>query len=184
MRQFSVFNAEQTTGLDQFRVGFAQPSDTIFERFESMDDLVAAVGVDLRHGGNRAFHSPGGDYIQMPHRHQFESPESYYQTLAHEMTHWSENRIGFDRGKEDNAYALGELVAELGASFLLAEMGLPASEDAENCAAYIDHWLKAMRGDTKFIFRAAATASKAVDFLLSHVRKPEEQPVADEVGTC
>jgi len=184
MRTFNVFNVEQTTGLDQFRVGFAQPTDTIFERFEAMDRLVAAVGVDLRHGGNKAFHSPGSDYIQMPHRHQFESSEAYYQTLAHEMTHWSEKRIGFDRAKEENSYSLGELIAELGASFLLAELGLPASENVENCAAYIDHWLSAMRGDTKFIFRAAATASKAVDFLLSHVRTPEEQPVADKLGTC
>ncbi len=186
MRTFSVFNVEQTTGLDQFRIGFAQPSETIFERFESMDRLVAAVGIDLRHGGNKAFYSPGGDYIQMPHRHQFESSETYYQTLAHEMTHWSESRIGFDRAKEENAYALGELVAELGASFLLAELGLPASENIDNCTRYLDHWLKAMLGDTRFIFKAAATASKAVDFLLSHVRTPEEQPVPaeTEVGTC
>ena len=186
MRTFSVFNVEQTTGLDQFRIGFAQPSDTIFERFEAMDRLVAAVGIDVRHGGNRAFYSPGSDYIQMPHRHQFESSEAYYQTLAHEMTHWSESRIGFDRVKEENSYALGELVAELGASFLLAEVGLPASENIDNCTRYLDHWLKAMRGDTRFIFKAAATASKAVDFLLSHVRTPEEQPAAteEEVGTC
>lgn len=185
MRTFSVFNVEQTTGLDQFRIGFAQPSDTIFERFESMDRLVAAAGIDLRHGGNKAFYSPGNDYIQMPHRHQFEPSEAYYQTLAHEMTHWSESRIGFDRAKEENSYALGELVAELGASFLLAELGLPASEK-NDCAAYLDHWLKAMKGGTRFIFRAAATASKAVDFLLSHVRQTDEQPATTEaeVGTC
>ncbi|MEZ6131178.1 MAG: zincin-like metallopeptidase domain-containing protein [Planctomycetaceae bacterium] len=184
MRTFNVFNVEQTTGLDQFRIGFAQPSETIFERFEAMDRLVAATGIDVRHGGNKAFYSPGGDYIQMPHRHQFESSETYYQTLAHEMTHWSESRIGFDRAKEENAYALGELVAELGASFLLAELGLPASENIDNCTRYLDHWLKAMRGDTRFIFKAAATASKAVDFLLSHIRKEAEQPVAEELGTC
>ncbi|QGJ70860.1 Antirestriction protein ArdC [Planctomycetales bacterium 10988] len=184
MRTFNVFNAEQTTGLDQFRVGFAQPSGTIFERFEAMDRLVVAAGVNLRHGGNRAFYSPGGDFIQMPHRHQFETSEGYYQTLAHEMTHWSEKRIGFDRANEDHAYALGELVAELGASFLMAELGLPANENAENCTSYLDHWLKAMKGDTKFIFKAAATASKAVDFLLSHVRQSEQQPVTEELGTC
>ena len=182
MRQFSIFSIEQATGLEQFRIGYTQPSDTIFERFEAMDRLVAAVGIDLREGGNKAFYSPSGDYVQMPLRGQFESSEAYYQTLAHEMTHWSEKRIGFDRAKEDNAYALGELVAELGASFLLAELGLPASEN-DNHAAYLDHWLQAMKGDTKFIFRAAATASKAVDYLLSHVRTPEEQPVAETVGT-
>lgn len=186
LRTFSVFSVEQTTALDQFRIGFSQPSDSLFERFESMDRLVAAAEIDLRHGGNRAYYSSGGDYIQMPHRHQFESSETYYQTLAHEMTHWSEKRIGFDRVKVENSYALGELIAELGASFLLAELGLPASDNIENCKSYLDHWLKAMKGDTKFIFRAAATASKAVDFLVSHVRQPEQQPVpvADEVGTC
>lgn len=184
MRQFAVFNAEQTTALEQFRVGFAQPTDTLFERFENADQLVSAVGVDLRHGGNQAFYAPGGDYIQMPLRGQFESGEAYYQTLMHELVHFSEKRIGFERAQEDNAYALGELVAELGASFLLAELGLPASENTENCAAYLSHWLTAMKGDTKFIFKAAATASKAVDFLLSHVRTPEEQPASAKRGTC
>ena len=184
MRTFNVFNVEQTTGLDQFRVGFAQPSDTIFERFEAMDRLVAAVGIDLRHGGNKAFYSPSGDFIQMPYRHQFESSETYYQTLAHEMTHSVEKQVGYDRAEEDHAYAQGELIAELGASFLLAQLGIPASDNIENCTSYLDHWLKAMKGDTKFIFKAAATASKAVDFLLSHIRTPEEQPAEVEQGTC
>ena len=179
MRQFSVFNAEQTTGLEQFRIGFSQPSEGIFERFEVADELIAAVGVDLRHGGNKAFYSPGDDYVQMPLSHQFESSETYYQTLLHELVHWSEKRIGFDRSNVENAYALGELIAELGASFLLAELGLPASDNIENCVAYLDHWLKAMKADTGFIFKAAATASKAVDFLLSNIRSPEEQPVEE-----
>lgn len=183
MRTFNVFNVEQTTGLDQFRIGSAQPTNSIFERFEMMERLVQAAQIDLRHGGNKAFYSPSSHFIQMPFRHQFESSEAYYSTLAHEMIHHTEKAIEFDRSQDD-AYALGELVAELGASFLLAELGLPASENMENCAAYLQHWLKAMRGDTKFIFKAAATASKAVEHLLSHVRQLEEQPVCEEQGTC
>ncbi len=184
LKQFSVFNVQQTTGgLDQFRIGSAQPTNSIFERFEMMERLVQAAQIDLRHGGNKAFYSPSSHFIQMPFRHQFESSEAYYSTLAHEMIHHTEKAIEFDRSQDD-AYALGELVAELGASFMLAELGLPASENMENCAAYLQHWLKAMRGDTKFIFKAAATASKAVEHLLSHVRTVEEQPVCEEVGTC
>ncbi|MEX1028116.1 MAG: zincin-like metallopeptidase domain-containing protein [Candidatus Paceibacterota bacterium] len=183
MRQFSVFSVEQTTGLDQYRIGNTQPTDTIFERLEAAERLVKATGVDLRHGGNRAFYSPTQDRIQMPRRGQFESSEAYYETLMHELVHWSEKRIGFDRTKVENAYALGEMVADLGASFLLAELGLPTSQNVESCASYIDHWLKAMKADTKFVFKASATASKAAEFLMSHVRTQEEQPVADEVGT-
>lgn len=183
MREFSVFNVEQTTGLDQFRVGFAQPKETAFDRYEKADDLFAAIAADIRHGGNRAYYSVSGDYIQMPHRHQFDSAEAYYETLAHEAIHWSEKRIGFDRSKEESAYALGELVAELGSCFLMGELGLPTTDNLDSHAAYVGNWLKAMKGDTRFIFKAAATASKAVDFLLSHVRQPEEQPVPESLGT-
>lgn len=180
MREFSVFNVEQADGLDQFRVGFVQPKETAFQRYEQADRLFDALGADIRFGGNKAFYSSGGDFIQMPHRHQFESAEAFYETLAHEAVHWSEQRIGFDRSQEDSAYALGELVAELGACFLMGELGLPTTANLENHAAYVGHWLAAMRADSRFIFRAAATASKAVDFLLSHVRTPEEQPVEEE----
>lgn len=180
MRQFSVFSIEQTTGLDQYRIGNTQPTDTIFERLEAAERLIKATGVDLRHGGNRAFYSPSQDRIQMPRRGQFESSEAYYETLMHELVHWSEQRIGFDRSRVENAYALGEMVADLGASFLLAELGLPTSQKVESCASYIDHWLKAMKADTKFIFKASATASKAADFLMSHIRTPDEQPAEEE----
>lgn len=184
MRQFSVFSVEACTGLDQFCVGFVQPKETAFERYEKADELFAAIGADIRHGGNRAYYTPGGgDYIQMPHRHQFETAEAYYETLAHEAIHWSEKRIGFDRSKEDHAYALGELVAELGACFLMGELGLPTTDNLDSHAAYVGNWLKAMKGDARFIFKAAATASKAVDFLLSHVRQPEEQTAPELVGT-
>lgn len=183
MREFSVFNVEQATDLDQFRVGFVQPQETAFERYEQADQLFDAIGADIRHGGNRAFYSPGGDFIQMPHRHQFDSAEAYYETLAHEAIHWSERRIGFDRSKEESAYALGELVAEIGSCFLMGELGLPTTDNLDSHAAYVGNWLKAMKGDTRFIFKAAATASKAVDFLLSHVRQPEEQPVPESLGT-
>ena len=90
------------------------------------------------------------------------------------MIHACEKHVGFDRAK-NHAYALGGLIAELGASFLLAELGLPCGENIENCASYLNHWLKAMRSDTRFIFRAAATASKAVEYLLSHIRQTEDQ---------
>ena len=175
MREFSVFSVEQTTGLDQFRVGYAQPNDTEFERHEMADNLFDAIGADTRFGGNKAFYSPSGDYIQMPHRHQFETAEGYFETLAHECIHWSEKRIGFDRSKFDNAYALGELVAELGSCFLMCELGLSTTDNLGNHAAYVADWLRGMKNDTKFVFDAAATASKAVEFLLSHIRQPAEE---------
>jgi antirestriction protein ArdC len=59
-----------------------------------------------------------------------------------------------------------ELVAELGAAFLCADLGVTA-EPRPDHAAYIDHWLRIMKGDRKAIFAAASAASKAGDFLSS-----------------
>lgn len=179
MREFSVFNAEQTTGLEEFRVGFVKPEDNADERYEHADAVIDATSADIRHGGNRAYYSIDGDYIQMPFRHQFDAPESYYETLLHEVCHWSEKRVGLDRNQPENSYAFFELVAEIGSCFLMGELSLPTTDNLDNHAAYLQSWLKGMNDDPKFIFKAAAQASKAADFILSFSRTPEqvEEPV-------
>ena len=88
-----------------------------------------ATGADIRHGGDLAFYVPGLDHIQMPPFPFFRDPESYYATLAHESTHWTRHpsRLNRDFGRKrwgDEGYAMEELVAELGAAFLCADLGL------------------------------------------------------------
>ena len=60
------------------------------------------------------------DRIHMPQFEAFRDGESYYATLAHEVTHWTRHgsRLARDFGRErfgDAGYAQEELVAELGA---------------------------------------------------------------------
>jgi hypothetical protein len=75
-------------------------------------------------------------------------------------------------------------VAEIGAAFLCADLGI-TPEIREDHAAYIDHWLKALKNDKKLIFTAAAHASRAVEFLkakqpsLAPDVKPEAKPDTD-----
>ena len=167
MREFTVFNAEQTTGLEQFRVGFAKPQNNSVERYENADTVIDTTCADIRYGGNEAFYNSPGDFIQLPHRHQFESPEAAYETAFHELTHWTEHVSRLNWNRADEGYAMGELIAELGSCQLMAELGLPTSTNLQNHAAYLKHWLDGMAGDSKFIFKAASQASKAVDYLLS-----------------
>jgi antirestriction protein ArdC len=176
IREFAVFNAEQTTGLDKFRVGFANSQNNATERYETADAVIDASGADIRFGGNEAFYRFGEDFIQLPHRHQFESAEAWYETAFHELGHWSEhpNRLNWNRAEE--GYAMGELVAEISASMMLAELGLPTTDNLGNHASYLKNWLDAMTGDPKFIFRAASQASKVVDFLMSFSRTAVTTP--------
>jgi antirestriction protein ArdC len=168
MRTFCVFNAQQTVGLEHLWPGrTALSPGEIQERFEHADAVVAATGVEIRHGGNEAFYSRSGDYIQMPHRHQFTAPD-YYATLLHELVHATEaaHRLNWDRANE--GYAMGELIAELGGCFLAGELGIPTPNDSiSNHASYLQHWLEGLQNDTRFIFRAAAQANRAADYVLS-----------------
>jgi antirestriction protein ArdC len=71
----------------------------------------------------------------------------------------------------DEGYAREELVAELGAAFLCADLGL-TPELREDHAAYIATWLEALKGDKRFIFTAASHAQRAADYL--HGLQPQE----------
>jgi antirestriction protein ArdC len=179
MRTFCVFNAEQTAGLEYLWPGRTELAPAVVEeRYQHADAVIAATGADIRHGGNQAFFSRSGDYIQMPFRHQFPSVPPYYESLCHEMIHWTEppHRLNWERASE--GYAAGELVAEIGGCFMASELGLPTGESLANHAAYLQGWLTAMENDPKYIFKASAQASKAVDYLLSFSRKPEPEEVA------
>ena len=64
-----------------------------------------------------------------------------------------------------------ELVAEIGAAFLCADLGL-TPEPREDHAAYIGSWLKALRNDKRAIFSAAGHAQRAADYLHGLQPKP------------
>jgi len=142
---------------------------TPLQRIERADRFFAATGADIRHGGDRAFYAEGPDYVQMPPFETFHDAESHAATLAHEITHWTKHgkRLARDFGHVrfgDEGYAKEELVAELGSAFLCADLGI-TPEVRDDHAAYIGHWLKALRDDRRLIFTAAAHAQRAADYL-------------------
>jgi antirestriction protein ArdC len=163
-----VFNVEQIDGLpERFH---ALPEVGLSEdlRVARAEAFFRATGVKVRHFGDMAFYAPTSDLVQLPRFASFRDPEAYYTTLAHECVHWTGHASRLDRrfGKVlgDEAYAREEFVAELGAAFLCADLGL-ALEPRNDHAAYVGAWLAALRGDKRFVFAAAAMAQRACDFL-------------------
>src|SRR5690606_32215090 len=129
----------------------------------------------IENGGSRACYLPSLDVIRMPERMSFSgtatssATEAYYSTLFHELTHWTASSHRCDRDLSgafgSEAYAIEELVAELGAAFLCADVGISSAPRADH-AAYIGSWLKCLKSDNRAIFKAAAQASKAAAFVL------------------
>jgi antirestriction protein ArdC len=176
MKGFTTFNVDQIDGLpENFYAKAAPPADNL-SRIEHAEKFFAAQNATIRHGGNRAYYAEGLDYVQMPDFVSFRDAESYYATLAHEVTHWTKHpsRLARDLGRKkwgDEGYAAEELVAELGSAFLCADLNL-CNEPREENAAYIANWLEVLKNDSRFIFSAAAHAQRASDYL-NRMAKPE-----------
>jgi antirestriction protein ArdC len=170
-RATPVFAAEQ---VDGWAPTVIDAPATVITPIEQAEAFVIATGAAITHGGSRAFYRPSTDSIHLPPREAFigtatSSPaETYYSTLLHELTHYSghETRCNRQLGKRfgDDAYAMEELVAELGAAFLCADLQITDEPRADH-AQYLSHWLKVMKADKKAIFTAASKASEAAAFL-------------------
>lgn len=182
MKGYTVFNVEQIDGLpEQYRTKPAAPGP-VAARIEAAERFFAATGAAIRHGGNRAFYAPAADFIQMPPFEAFEDAESYSATLAHELTHWTSHKSRLDRNFEggnrfgSEGYAFEELVAELGAAFVCADLTI-TPEVRPDHAAYIASWIKVLNHDRRAFFSAAAHAQRAADYLLAFL-EAQAQPVA------
>lgn len=170
LRYSTVFNAAQVDGYEPPVVELPD----LAERIEACDDFASNSGADIRYGGGRAFYTSRGDYIALPAWDRFRdtkhstATENAYSTLFHELTHWTghKDRCGRDLANRfgSEAYAAEELVAELGAAFICAHLGI-TSEPREDHAQYLDSWLRVLRSDKKAIFTAASQASQALDYL-------------------
>lgn len=169
LKGYTVFNVEQIEGLPAHFYGAPAPRIDPIQRIAHAEEFFVGTGAVVRHGGDRAFYSPASDAVQMPPFESFKDAESYYATLGHECTHWTMHgsRLAREFGRKrfgDSAYAMEELVAELGSAFLCADLDL-TPEPREDHASYIAHWLKALEGDNRAIFTAAGHAQRAADFL-------------------
>lgn len=178
---YRVFNADQIDGLPaDFYTQPEATSDLGTEHDAALDAFFTATGAIIDTSDDpRAYYNIPQDRIYMPPISTFHDASGYYGTLAHELTHWTgaASRLDrFGRFADRKSYAFEELVAEIGNCLLCATLGL--TPDFEQSGAYIDGWLKAMKEDTKAIFRAASEAQKAIDLILS-LGRPAQQVAAE-----
>ena len=165
LKTYFVFNADQVEGIE-----FEKPtvSPRVYDPQPALDDRILKTGANIKHGGGSAFFSPTGDFIGMPNRDTFNDDSSYYATILHELTHWSGAKHRLDRdlsGKFGNSkYAFEELVAELGAAFLCQDYQI---QGELRHAGYIQNWLTCLKENNQAIFKAAALAQKAADYINS-----------------
>lgn len=169
LKGYTVFNVEQIEGLPDHYQATRRAEPVHSEaRIARVERFMAATGATIRYGGARAYYAPAADFVQLPPFEAFRDREAFYATLLHEATHWTSHpsRLARELGKRfgDEAYAAEELVAELGASFLCADLGVTLEPRADH-AEYLAIWLKVLRADNRAIFTAASHAQRAAEYL-------------------
>ena len=121
-----------------------------------------------------AYYVPSRDEVHLPPRESFRDVHGYYATLFHELAHSTGHPRRLNREGHQSAarfgsesYSREELVAEFAAAFLGQEAGIDPSR-AEQSAAYIASWLRALRDDRRLAVVAAGQAQRAADHILGH----------------
>ena len=169
-RASRVFNADQVDGW----VSPTAARPALAEILPAAEAFVSKAGAVVQHGHEHACYRLKEDRIEIPDRERFvgsptSSPtESYYATLLHELVHWTgaTHRLKRTFGERfgDDTYGAEELVAELGAAFLCADLSV-SNEPRADHAAYLGRWLDILKADSRAIFTAARLANEASGFL-------------------
>ena len=159
-----VFNAAQVDGYAPAPLPLASDD----AKHAASEHLIDASGAKISIGGPKACYIPSRDEIHLPPQAAFINSQAYYGVAFHELSHWTGHKARCARSLEgrfgSEAYAIEELIAELSAAFLSAELGLTPEPRIDH-ARYISSWLKALKNDKRAIFTAAAKASDAANFL-------------------
>ncbi|MGH6866231.1 MAG: ArdC family protein [Methyloceanibacter sp.] len=168
-RGYAVFNRAQ---VDGFEDADAPPLPET-ERIAHAEAFFGRLDIPVTYGVSGAWYRISEDRIYMPEFEQFTDAVGFYSTLAHECAHatGAAHRLDRDFSKRftNQAVAAEELVAELTAAMIMADLGLGARPRADH-AAYIASWLQVLKSDNRAIFTAASKAQGAADWML---RQPQ-----------
>jgi antirestriction protein ArdC len=179
LKTWTVFNVEQTEGIDPKKIPTVEKQEE-FTPIERAEKMFKAMPKRPRtvHGGDSACYRPLEDSVWMPRKKDFVSPEAYYATEAHELVHSTGHssrlkrpeivKYEEDKGSRfgDKDYSNEELVAELGASFVCAVLGIDSTKQQENSAAYLKTWIGRLEDDPKLIIGAGSKAQKAANYIM------------------
>ena len=175
------------------------------EADEIFNGYLTRTGIGIQVGGGMACYSPGKDLIRLPEKARYvavaeeriaggadrsqtyqNSLAEFYGTSFHEAIHSTGHSSRLDRGLDKGKgffkeeYAFEELVAELGAAFVMADLGLPG-----HCqhVEYLASWASGMRDKPEAFFKAATLAAAAADLVSGDAFKDAEEDSSSTEST-
>jgi len=184
LRYYRVFNLDQCEGIEAPAPSDAADNDHVdnVTAEEITERYLANGGPTVSEDGTEAYYRPSADHVTLPPRRTFDTPELFYCTRFHELTHSTNHPSRLDRkypnqsGFGSHGYGREELVAEMGAAFLAAEASI--SETLPSHAAYCRAWIRTIKEDSRAVVVAAGAAQKAADLILGRTVEHEQHEPA------
>ena len=176
-KTYNLFNGQQVEGFE-----YEKPENVTNTEDDSVkiaDSFGIDCGANIKNiDNNKAYYHIKEDYINLPKIELFESGVSYAGYLLHELAHWSGHKNRLDRFTEaGTSYPFEELVAELGATMLLSQLGIEKTPRVDH-AQYLNSWVRMLENKPDSILRAANKAAQATEFLLSLQLENQEKLAA------
>jgi len=184
IRYYNVFSVDRCTDAEP-KHEHKQPShewEPVAKAEAIADAYREAHNITIEHCGNKAYNRDSlfeGGHVQLPKREQFKKVEEYYSTLFHELIHSTADFVKRDKSQyasSKKARAREELVAEIGAAYILSFLGMETEYSVANSQAYVGNWAKALKSDPNAILWAAPKAIEAAELILSAAPEEGEEP--------
>lgn len=173
LKCYPVFNIEQTEGIEWEKPELVNRANEPIEAVQNIVRNIDPQPVFKYEDSNRAYYHPIQDYINMPKLEQFENSELNARTTFHEIVHWTghEKRLAREGIVTPSSfgtkrYAEEELVAEMGANYLLNIAGITSDDTMNVSAGYLKNWIECLKENPRFIFKVAPKAQQAVEFII------------------
>lgn len=169
-REGYVYNRDDIDGIPAITAGPTEIPDVL----EDAEEFIRRTKAVIKVRGSGAFYSPNTDVITMPDKSLFKAggaTEAWYQTLLHELGHWTGAESRLDRFGHDQTWLFGgenyareELVVDIGSAYLCADLNISMVPRPDH-AQYIESWLAGIKDDPTAFTKACTKAEAVVSYL-------------------
>ena len=175
VKSYVVFNGDQIEGIPKEEQTVTIKQEDINYIMENM--LKRSEAKIYYDQSNSNFYRPSEDTIHVMPREKFKTLDAFYATCSHEIAHstGAEHRLNRSTMKNltgfgSTEYAKEELRAEMTSMFIQQKYNIRfGQEHYENHAAYLKSWANVLRNDPNELYRAAADAEKAMNYIETHM---------------
>ncbi len=170
IKYYNVFNVEECTDAENKHQHDNAKHE--WDAIEKAEEITAAFieksGLEVKTASNQPCYHPAGHYIETGRKEQYTNAAEYYSTMFHEMIHSTIKAMGRPKAakKGDKTYAREELVAEIGAAYIMSYLGIESDFTEANSTAYVQNWSQALKNDPNAILWAAPKAIDAAKEIL------------------